>query len=318
MTTVNIMTVDVEDWFHILDVEAGYGRSDWASLESRVERNTQRLLELFEAASARATFFIVGWVAERHPGLVRSIHEAGHEVGSHTYWHEIVHRHDVDSLTADLRRSKQLVEDATGAPVRGFRAPGYSITPQTAWALDIVVDSGFEYDASVCPGVASHGGFPSAPTHPHVLRCNTGDLLELPSATIPGPKARIPYAGGGYFRLLPYSLIRAAARRENRMGWPTNVYLHPREIDVDQPRMTLPLLRRFKYYVGVSTAERKLARLLAEFEFTNAWTWLDSHRGLLASRILDVRDHVWRFPPRPDPARIPPAPDASVLDHIAS
>ncbi len=317
--TRNILTVDVEDWFHILDVEGGYTRDDWSDLSSRVAANTQRLLDLFGESGTRATFFVVGWVAWRHPELVKGIAAAGHEVASHSFWHEILHRHDHASLAADLQGSKRLLEDLTGAPVRGFRAPGGSVTAETAWAFDVIAEQGFAYDASLCPGYSSHGGFDSPYLGPHKVRCEAGELVEIPSSTLGFGRRRIPYAGGGYLRLLPYSLIRAAIAHDNRRGRPVNVYVHPREIDVSQPRMQLPLRRRFKYYVGLATTERKLRALLRDHAFVSAWEWIERCAPQIEDRVLDVRAQAAAAPPRPDPDRVPPAPPpGSLAGSIAS
>jgi polysaccharide deacetylase family protein (PEP-CTERM system associated) len=310
-TPQNMMTVDVEDWFHILDADEAPDRPRWDALESRVEANTDRLLQLFADRGARATFFVVGWVAWRHPELVRRIAAAGHELGSHSFWHEILHRHDRDSLARDLEASKKLLEDLAGAPVRGFRAPGASVTEATAWAFDTIVEQGFAYDASLCPGLSSHGGYPSPFAGPHRVRCQAGELIEIPSSTLDVAGRRIPYAGGGYLRLFPYSLIRRGILRDNRAGRPTNIYLHPREIDPGQPRMELPAKRRFKYYVGLSGAEQKVARLLRDFSFSGCWEWIERHGDALDG-VLDVRATAQGHPPTPDPARVPPPPPALV------
>jgi polysaccharide deacetylase family protein (PEP-CTERM system associated) len=287
----NILTVDVEDWFHILEVEggAGFRREQWPDLEARVVANTDALLELFAAAGVTATFFVVGWVAERHRDLVRRIAAAGHELASHSWWHEVMRGHSRASLTADVAASKKLLEDLSGTPVRGFRAPGNSITPATAWAFDVLVEQGYAYDSSLCPGVSSHGGYPSPFLGPHRVRCNAGELAEIPSSTAQLLGRRIPYAGGGYLRLFPISLIHRCVRADNRAGRPANVYVHPRDFDPDQPRMTLPWKRRFKYYVGLRGTREKLRRLLREHRFTSATSWLEAHAGELTDRVLDVR-----------------------------
>ena len=307
----NILTVDVEDWFHILEIEGGYTRADWDGLEERVVRNTDRLLQLFDEAGVHATFFVVGWVARRQPELVGRIAAAGHEIGSHSYWHEVLPRHDRSSLAADLVASKRILEDRSGREVVGFRAPGGSITPAQAWAFDVLLEAGYRYDSSLCPGYSSHGGFPSPHLGPHRLRCAQGLLDEVPSATIGLGGRRVPFAGGGYLRLFPYPLQRLATRLENRAGRPSNVYVHPREIDPEQPRMELPPLRRFKYYVGLASAEAKLRRLLGEFRWVGAGEWLAAHRSQIEPLVLDVREHAASRPPNPDPASIPPAPEAA-------
>lgn len=306
--TANILTVDVEDWFHILEVEGGrgYRREQWPALEPRVASNTDALLELFAAAGTQATFFVVGWVAERHRDLVRRIAAAGHELASHSWWHEVMRGHTRASLAADVSASKKLLEDLSGAPVRGFRAPGNSITPASAWAFDVLVEQGYAYDSSLCPGVSSHGGYPSPFLGPHRVRCNAGELAEIPSSTARLLGRQIPYAGGGYLRLFPTPLIRACLRADNRAGRPANLYVHPREIDPAQPRMALPWLRRFKYYVGLRGARAKLETLLRQHRFTTATAWLDAHAAELAGSVLDVRADAAREPASVASAPPPP------------
>jgi polysaccharide deacetylase family protein (PEP-CTERM system associated) len=285
----NILTVDLEDWFHVLEAQGAPGPEDWPQLESRVEANTERLLELFADAGAGATFFCLGWIAERYPGLVRRLVDAGHEVGSHSYGHEVLDRHDRASLSADLERSKKLLEDLSGTEVAGFRAPGGSITSETVWALEVVAEQGYRYDSSLCPGYSTHGGYPSPFHAPHVVRCAAGDLVEVPFSTVGVGRRRLVYAGGGYLRLFPYGLVRAVIRMDNRRGRPACLYVHPREIDPDQPRMALPPLRRFKYYVGLRTTERKLRALLREHEFVSVQSWIAQHESKLRERVLDLR-----------------------------
>ena len=193
----NILTVDVEEWFHILEVEGGYSRDDWASLESRVEANTDELLALFAASGTTGTFFVVGWVAWKHPKLVRRIAAAGHEIASHSFWHEVVSRHTRASLAADLDASKKLLEDLAGKPVLGFRAPGGSITRETSWAFDVIAEAGFSYDASVNPGHSSHGGFATPYFGPHRIRCASGVLDEIPWTTVSVAGRRLPCRQAG-------------------------------------------------------------------------------------------------------------------------
>jgi polysaccharide deacetylase family protein (PEP-CTERM system associated) len=306
--TPNIFTVDVEDWFHILESDEAPERTRWEALEPRVVRNTERLLELLAETGTEATCFVVGWVAARHPGLVRRIADAGHEIASHSWWHEVVRRHSRASFSADLRASKRLLEDLAGRPVEGFRAAGNSITRSDAWALEEIAKAGFLYDASLCPARSSHGGFASPYTSPHLVLTAAGTLVEIPSATIGLRRARLPYGGGGYLRLFPYPLLRAAIGLERARHRPTNLYVHPREIDPDQPRMNLPRLRRFKYYVGLAGTERKLRRLLSAGRYVSARRWIAERRPDLLGRVLDVRALCAQADPDPDPSRVPPHP----------
>lgn len=307
--STHILSVDVEDWFHILENEGGPTRSDWPALESRVARNTERLLDMFQEADVKGTFFVVGWVAEREPRLVRRIAEAGHEIGSHSFWHEVMRRHSRTSLAMDLDRSRKLLQDLTGQAVHGFRAPGGSITQATAWVFDVIVEQGYRYDSSLCPGYSSHGGFASAFPAPHRVRCGAGTIDEIPASTFGAGRLRIPYGGGGYLRMLPYAGIRAAMALEARRGWPANIYVHPREIDADQPRMQLAWKRSFKYYVGLKRTETKLRSMLRDHLFQPAGAWLDEHRRVLEERILDVRSLTESTSPEPDPSLVPPPPE---------
>ena len=310
--TLNMLTVDVEDWFHILECEQAPGRDAWESLPGRVERNTDRLLELLDHSGARATFFTVGWVAWRYPELVKRIAAAGHELASHGFWHEVVRRHDAASFASDLAASRRLLEDLTGQPVSGYRAAGNSITPADAWAFDVILEQGYSYDASLCPASSSHGGFPSPYHEPHLLRSAAGTLVEIPSSTLGIGGRRIPYGGGGYLRLFPYALLRAAIDLDNGLGRPVNLYVHPREIDPDQPRMELPRMRRFKYYVGLAGTERKLERLLARYRFVGCREWIRERRPALLGKELDVRELAARAAPQPDPKLVPPRPPVAL------
>jgi polysaccharide deacetylase family protein (PEP-CTERM system associated) len=316
---VNILTIDVEEWFHVLEADGPHGREAWPTLDSRVEASCDLLLGMLADAGVTATFFCVGWVADRHPALIRRIAAQGHELASHSYWHEVLARHTRSSLRADLERSKKLLEDESGAEVSGFRAPGGSITLQTAWSLEVLAELGFRYDASLNPGHSSHGGYPTPFRVPHLLRCAAGELAEIPWSTLGPDRWQFPYAGGGYLRLLPYPVVRAALAAANRRGRTTTVYVHPRELDLGQPRITLPLLRRFKYYVGIRSTQPKLRGLLRDFSFTSARRWLADHESEWRSRVLDVRTATAAATPSPDPRHVPPAPpgiDVAPLESV--
>jgi polysaccharide deacetylase family protein (PEP-CTERM system associated) len=232
-------------------------------------------------------------------------------LASHSYWHELLRYHDRQSLSADLARSKKLLEDLSGSAVNGFRAPGTSMARESAWAFDVILEQGFRYDSSISPGYSSHGGFASPFFSPHWVRCPAGELIEVPISTVGIGSRRIPYAGGGHLRLLPYFLIRHLITSDNRSGRPANVYVHPREIDLDQPRMQLSPVRSFKYYVGLKGTEAKMRALMRDFRFVSIGAWLDEMGGALGDRVLDVRESAVSESRRLDPNRIPPPPPGS-------
>lgn len=239
----------------------------WPSLPSLVERYTDGILETLARHETRATFFQLGWVAERFPALTRRIAEAGHEIGIHSYWHRRCDRLTAVELHADLRRNKDLVEQQTGQRVRGFRAPSFSITPGAEWVFDVLLDMGLEYDSSLFPAPRGHGGYPCLPA-PHVLTAPSGRrLVELPITVLRCGPMKLAFSGGGYLRLLPEWLIRLGFANTHRQGQPVVVYLHPRDFAVDCPRVRMPLHRRFKSYVGLYTTRRKLDMMLQSYRF---------------------------------------------------
>ncbi len=259
----NALTVDVEEWFHILDYEDAPDPERWDGLESRVALGTDRILGILANAGVRATFFFLGWVAERHPELARRVASAGHEIATHGHRHCLVYRGTKEQFREDARRAKRVLEDQTGVAVEGYRAAGFSITAQTPWAFDVLAEEGFRYDSSVFPMKRAHGGIEVARRRPfRISGPGGGSLWEFPIVPWDLGPLRLPFAGGGYFRLWPLALSRAAARAQNRDGVPVTWYVHPREVDPEQPRLALPWRRRFKYYVGLSGAASKLVRLL--------------------------------------------------------
>jgi polysaccharide deacetylase family protein (PEP-CTERM system associated) len=265
---VNAMTIDVEDYFHVSVFDGVVPRHQWERLESRVERNTERLLALFEDAGIRATFFILGWVAERHPALVRRVAALGHEVASHGYGHRLVYDLTPRSFREDIRRSKLALEAISGRPVRGYRAPSYSITPQSLWALDVLIEEGFEYDASIFPIHHDRYGIPISPRHPYPIQREHGTIIEVPGSTVRVGPYNIPIGGGGYFRILPYWWTKRGIARLNREEQrPAVFYLHPWEIDPDQPKLTTSALGRFRHYRNLDDTEARLRQLLCDFEF---------------------------------------------------
>jgi polysaccharide deacetylase family protein (PEP-CTERM system associated) len=266
--TLNAMTVDVEDYFHVSVFDGVVPRSRWESLESRVERNTDRLLQIFADAGVTATFFVLGWVAERHPGLVRRIADEGHEVASHGYAHRLVYDLTPSMFRDDIRRSKAALQNATGMAVEGYRAPSYSVTPRSLWALDVLIEEGFRYDSSIFPIHHDRYGIPVSSRHPYRLNRPGGSIIEVPGSTVRWGVFNFPVAGGGYFRILPYPWTRWGIAQLNRVeNRPAIFYMHPWEIDPDQPRLSAGMLSRFRHYRNLGETEGRLKRLLADFDF---------------------------------------------------
>lgn len=287
MSVTNVASFDIEEHYRI---EAAVGLQIGPELKAeygaRMERATRGLLDQLARANARATFYIVGEIARTHPQLVRDVHAAGHEVGSHSFDHRRVHRFTPDTFRADLRASKDALEQATGAPVYGFRAPTFSVMRETAWAIDVLAEEGFEYDSSIFPVRHDRYGVPDAPRAPFVVTGRERELLELPPLTLRALGQNLPVAGGGYFRLFPLGVMKAGLRqvaRAARHGRGPQVgmlYFHPWEFDPGQPRLPLKRLARWRTYVGVSRTTSRLALLLKAFPFRRA---IDAVRDIRAS-----------------------------------
>ena len=281
---VNAFTVDVEDYFHVSALSSAFSRDQWVQQERRVEASTERLLALLEEFNVNGTFFVLGWVAEHCPGLIKRIAASGHEISCHGYSHELVYRQGRAQFHEETARSKQLLEDLTGTRVAGYRAASFSITRESQWALDVLIDLGFEYDSSVFPVRHDRYGIPGAPRFPGLMTSPSGkNLVEFPMSTASYLGMRIPISGGGYFRLLPYWLVHAGLTSVNRdEQQPFTFYLHPWEIDVDQPRVKVGWLSRFRHYTNIDKCEARLRRLLGEFQFASMRTVLETS-GLLTS-----------------------------------
>jgi polysaccharide deacetylase family protein (PEP-CTERM system associated) len=264
----NAMTVDVEDYFHVAALAQSIERSQWDSMEYRAEANTHRLLELFDRSGIKATFFVLGWVAKRSPGLVRDLHRAGHEIASHGMSHKLVYNQTPEEFAAETYEAKALLESIIGEPVLGYRASTYSITRRSLWALDILHEAGFEYDSSIFPIRHDLYGIPDAPLEPARISTPKGaSMVEFPMSTAPMFGAKLPVSGGGYFRLLPYWLTRRGLRTVNRLGRPFIFYLHPWEIDPAQPRVRTSWKSRFRHYTNLARCEKRLKQLISEFRF---------------------------------------------------
>lgn len=291
----NVMTVDVEDYFHVSAFDGLLPRDRWETQESRVCANTDTLLGIFEDARVEATFFVLGWVAERHPDLVRRIARAGHEVASHGYAHRLVYDLTPAQFREDLRRSKQVLESAAGVEVLGYRAPSYSITPKSLWAIDVLIAEGFGYDASIFPIHHDRYGIPVSARHPYTIERPNGCLTEVPGSTARVGPFNLPVAGGGYFRILPYEWTRWGIARLNRREQRAAIfYLHPWEVDPAQPRLSGGLLSRFRHYRNLDKTEHRLRQLLRDFAFQPMRSLLSRlNAGSPAAMAAEPLPYLW-------------------------
>jgi polysaccharide deacetylase family protein (PEP-CTERM system associated) len=280
----SIFSVDVEDWFHILDVPSAPTISEWSGLPSRVEQNFSTLLDIFSAENVHVTCFILGWIGERYPHLVKQAAAQGHEIASHGYGHRLVYEQGRNDFYDDVRHARLLLEDIAGVAVSGYRAPGFSTTEQTPWFFDALAEAGYEYDSSVFPAARGHGGMRDGRRDPH--RIGNGDgILELPISVADLMGKPMCFFGGGYLRLFPYWLIRKMARQVLADGRPVVFYVHPREIDPAHPRLPMSRSRHFKSYVNLETTESKIRRILREFPVTTFKNVISSYPELVNSHV---------------------------------
>ncbi len=289
MSVEHIFSVDVEDYFQVSAFERIVDRREWDRFPSRVERNTDVLLDLLHRYDAKGTFFTLGWVADRHPQVVRRIVAAGHEIASHGWWHQRVTSINQTQFREDVYASKALLEDVSGTRVAGYRAPSFSITPQTEWALDTLIDVGYQYDSSLFPIHRANYGFPNTPPIPHVIHRQRGDIVEFPLATVRMGRKLIPAAGGGYLRHFPYAIIRRAFRDHARAGTSAVFYIHPWEIDPEQPRLAAPALTRVRHYRNLDKTLPRIERLLSEFRFTSVLQRMRNDED--AYSLVATREH---------------------------
>jgi polysaccharide deacetylase family protein (PEP-CTERM system associated) len=266
----NVLSIDVEEYFHPTEIQASIPESHWGELPSRVVPQTELILDLLEAKAVKATFFVLGWVAERHPALIRDIAGRGHEIGCHSYSHRLVYDLTPASFREDTLRAVAAIGEACGVRPRIYRAPSYSITRQSFWALETLVECGFTHDSSIYPIAHDRYGIAGFERHSHVLPTHSGPIREVPIATVRLANGRIaPIGGGGYLRLLPYRYTAAGIRRVNRQEkQPTCIYFHPWEIDPAQPRLAAGAVARLRTYTGLKGMRGKLERLLSEFHFS--------------------------------------------------
>jgi peptidoglycan-N-acetylglucosamine deacetylase len=269
MTTKNILTVDVEDWYHICDLEHILPSSSWGRCESRVLVNIEKILTLLNRFKVKATFFVLGYIAERSPEIVRMIYREGHEIASHGYGHVQVYKQNKAEFLRDLLRSKILIEEMMGEKIIGYRAPEWSICDgkrDSYWALDLLVQNGFLYDSSIAP--LRFIGIPKAPTTPYTLSTPHGEIREFPPLVMRSPLGNLPIGGGWGLRIFPYRRIRRTIDRLNCLGHPALIFCHPSDFDNFSPPVTLPWVKQFVCYGKIRTTEKQMTRLLNDFEFT--------------------------------------------------
>ncbi|MFC1632017.1 XrtA system polysaccharide deacetylase [Candidatus Omnitrophota bacterium] len=263
----NFLTIDVEDYFQVENFKKTVKFSDWGKYSSRVVRNTGKTLEILAEANAKITFFVLGWVAERFPEVVKKISLAGHEIASHGYAHQLIYKQSQHEFREDIKRAKDVLENITSQPVLGYRAPNYSITNKCVWAMDILLEEGFKYDSSVFPIYHDRGGLPQGTRFPYKICNGPHCLCEFPISTTVLLNNNFPFSGGGYFRLLPYAFVKQAIKKINQQGYPAVIYLHPWELDPQQPRIKTDYISRFRHYTNIGTTEKKLRALLKDFNF---------------------------------------------------
>lgn len=264
---VHALSFDVEEHFQVSAFWSDERRSNWESYESRVERNVDKILALLSLHGIHATFFVLGWVALRHPNMIKVIVRQGHEIASHGFGHEMITSQQPGQFREDVRKSKEILENIVGTAIHGYRAPSFTITPQTRWALDVLVEEGYLYDSSIFPVQHDRYGMPGADPYCHRIETESGFLWEAPPSTLKVGPIRVPIAGGGYFRFYPYPVLRRLLSRAAADGHPLIMYLHPWEFDPDQPRMSGSRLSRFRHYLNLEKTETRLCQLVADFRF---------------------------------------------------
>ena len=270
----NIFSIDVEDWFHILDLPTAPDVNAWHTKESRVEKNLNTILDLLDHNDTKATLFVLGWVAEKYPKLIKEAQKRGHEIASHGYAHQLVYGMKPEEFFQDILKAKNILEAITGDKVLGLRAPGFSITPETPWAFEMLAKAGYVYDSSIFPTKRAHGGFVGAELSPHPINTKHGTIIEFPISVVNVLGSKVCFFGGGYFRLFPWTLIKAKSEQVNFEGRPVVYYIHPRDIDPHQPRLPMSFIRQFKSYVNLHSTEEKLLRLIQSQALTSFREWL--------------------------------------------
>lgn len=283
----NAITIDVEDYFMVSAFAGEVKFEDWHAFECRVERNTKKILDMLDRLDIRATFFILGWVAENYPQLVKDICNRGHEIGSHGYAHRIIYHLSPREFAEDTKKSRKLLEDITGDAIKGYRAASYSITKKSMWALDILIEEGFTYDSSIFPIYHDRYGIPEACRFQHIIQRKGGSLLEIPPSTIRSLGKNIPVAGGGYLRLLPLNFVkRSIAAINNKEKQPAIIYFHPWEFDPEQPKVKSSLITHLRHHVNIDKTQAKVEKLLKTFNFGPVRDVFEVHRSQSAGPAI--------------------------------
>lgn len=277
---LNAFCIDLEEWFHVCEVSTPYDNpTTWDKAPSQVVHDTEVIMRLLDEAKARATFLTVGWVAERHPSLIKRLADAGHEIGCHSFFHRLVYTLTPEEFDRDMARAVKSLREISGQPVTAFRAPGFSMKPECFWAYPILRKHGITVDVSVVPAPRDHGGIDGFSRDAFVLHTGEGAMKVFPVSVMSAFGKRVPFSGGGYLRLFTMPIIRYGFRQNHRAGRPVMTYIHPREINPQQPKLQLPALKSFKYYVNIDTAEDKLRTLLREYRF-----------GTVAESLAQIRN----------------------------
>lgn len=280
----NFLTIDIEEWFNILDDQAVPAFSSWDGLEARLPRNMERILAILDEYKVKATMFWLGWAAEKNPALVRKCMKAGHEIASHGYGHLLAYEAGREIFREDMLHGKKIIEDITGKEVVGFRAAGFGTTSDTPWFFDEIRSAGFLYDSSVFPATRGHGGITDFKVEPHEINTSSGTLLEIPQSVVEIFGKRMSFFGGGYLRIAPVFLIKWGMGKLQEAGLPAVIYVHPREVDPEHPRLPLKLHRQFKSYVNLNSTVPKLRWLCENYKFGLMKDYVkDSEKGMVKS-----------------------------------
>ena len=285
---MNILTFDIEDWFHLLDNDSTKTEVEWENYESRIHQNIDKIFEVLDKKNTKASFFVVGWMAKKYPEIIKEISDRGYDIGSHTHLHQLVYEQDRVSFFNDVEKSIKTIEDCSGKKVKMFRAPGFSITEKNKWAFEVLHELGIEVDSSVFPAKRSHGGMPSyGVSEPSILKYNGISLKEFPINTQRILGCNIIFSGGGYFRIMPYTLLKKWTKQSNYVM----SYMHPRDLDPNQPMIQeLSLQRKLKSYVGLKSAQRKLENWLTDFDFIDILKQMTKLIGILQRKLYFNND----------------------------